>query len=93
VAKDYSLKAQECQDRTMRQAGTVESHLAEMRKHVTALNSIRMLCRIEGATLRHTGVSLDEIGSQLDGFQDEIGRRLLRITSLGQQVQWATSRI
>ncbi|WP_292290231.1 PAS domain-containing protein [Marivita sp.] len=92
VATDYEGKAQTCQDRTMRQAATVDSHLAEMRKHVTALNSIRMLCRIEGATLRHTGVSLDEIGSQLDGFQDEIGRRLLKITSLGQQVQWATSR-
>lgn len=91
VAVDYAEKAQDCQVRTMRQAATVDSHLAEMRKHVTALNSIRMLCRIEGATLRHTGVSLDEIGSQLDGFQDEIGRRLIGITSLGQQVQWTTS--
>jgi hypothetical protein len=91
VALQYGAKAQECQDRAMQEAATVASHLAEMRKQVTALNSIRMLCRIEGATLRHTGVSLDEIGSQLDGFQDEIGRRLLRITSLGQQVQWATS--
>lgn len=91
VASQYAAKAQDCQDRAMQEAATVASHLAEMRKHVTALNSIRMLCRIEGATLRHTGVSLDEIGSQLDGFQDEIGRRLLRITSLGQQVQWATS--
>lgn len=91
VASHYAAKAQDCQDRAMHEAATVASHLAEMRKHVTALNSIRMLCRIEGATLRHTGVSLDEIGSQLDGFQDEIGRRLLRITSLGQQVQWATS--
>lgn len=91
MAADYGEKAEECQIRTMRQAATVDSHLAEMRKHVTALNSIRMLCRIEGATLRHTGVSLDEIGSQLDGFQDEIGRRLVGITSLGQQVQWTTS--
>lgn len=91
VASHYAAKAQDCQDRAMQEAATVASHLAEMRKHVTALNSIRMLCRIEGATLRHTGVSLDEIGSQLDGFQDEIARRLLRITTLGQQVQWATS--
>lgn len=91
VASHYATKAQDCQDRAMQEAATVASHLAEMRKHVTALNSIRMLCRIEGATLRHTGVSLDEIGSQLDGFQDEIARRLLRITTLGQQVQWATS--
>lgn len=91
VASQYAAKALICQDRAMQEAATVASHLAEMRKHVTALNSIRMLCRIEGATLRHTGVSLDEIGSQLDGFQDEIGRRLLRITSLGQQVQWATA--
>lgn len=91
VASHYATQAQDCQDRAMQEAATVASHLAEMRKHVTALNSIRMLCRIEGATLRHTGVSLDEIGSQLDGFQDEIGRRLLRITTLGQQVQWATA--
>jgi aerotaxis receptor len=91
VASLYASKAQDCQGRAMQEAATVASHLAEMRKHVTALNSIRMLCRIEGATLRHTGVSLDEIGSQLDGFQDEIGRRLLRITTLGQQVQWATA--
>lgn len=91
VASHYAAKARDCQDRAMQEAATVASHLAEMRKHVTALNSIRMLCRIEGATLRHTGVSLDEIGSQLDGFQDEIARRLLRITTLGQQVQWATA--
>lgn len=91
AAAHYAEAALECQDRAMQEAAAVASHLAEMRKHVTALNSIRMLCRIEGATLRHTGVSLDEIGSQLDGFQDEIGRRLARITSLGQQVQWASS--
>ena len=91
VAEQYAAKALECQERAMHEAETVAGHLVEMRKHVTALNSIRMLCRIEGATLRHTGVSLDEIGSQLDGFQDEIGRRLLHITRLGQQVQWSTS--
>jgi aerotaxis receptor len=91
VAAQYAAKALECQERAMYEAATVAGHLAEMRKHVTALNSIRMLCRIEGATLRHTGVSLDEIGSQLDGFQDEIGRRLQRIMRLGQQVQWSAS--
>ena len=80
LVSQYALKAQDCQERAMQEAATVTGHLAEMRNHVTALNSIRMLCRIEGATLRHTGVSLDEIG-----------RRLLRITTLGQKVHWATS--
>lgn len=91
LASHYAATALDRQERATREASTVTSHLAEMRKHVTALNSIRMLCRIEGATLRHTGVSLDEIGSQLDRFQDEIGRRLARITTLGQQVHWASS--
>ncbi|WP_374434267.1 glutathionylspermidine synthase [Tabrizicola sp.] len=91
AAQQYAAKALECQDRATQEVAAVAGHLVEMRKHVTALNSIRMLCRIEGATLRHTGVSLDEIGSQLDGFQDEIGRRLQRITRLGQQVLWSTS--
>lgn len=87
VAAQYRERAEACHRRALQEAATLETHLSEMRNHVTALNSIRMLCRIEGASLRDTGGSLDQIVSQLDGFQDELGTRLQRTIGLGREFQ------
>lgn len=92
VAKDYHNRAELCLQRVMNEAISMESRLQEMRHHGTGLNSIRMLCRIEGAPLRHKGGGdIDQIVEKLDTFQDELGSRLGRIIAMGQKIQRAAA--
>ncbi len=91
VAAQYRTRAAACLRRVTRQAQGMEARLAEMRTHVAGLNSIRMLCRIEGAVLRREGGSLDQIVSQLDSFQEDLAGRLARSTELGYRIRRAAA--
>lgn len=89
VAAQYRARAAASLSRVSQEAQGMEARLAEMRTHVSGLNSIRMLCRIEGAVLRRDGGSLDQIVNQLDDFQKELEARLSRSTDLGQRIRRA----
>lgn len=87
IAADYHDRAAGCLRRMFTEAQEMGAHLAEMRYQVSGLNSIRILCRIEGAVLREHGVSLDQIVTQLDEFQDELEGRLSRTMDLSQKIR------
>ncbi|EYD77909.1 putative PAS/PAC sensor protein [Rubellimicrobium mesophilum DSM 19309] len=91
AAAQYRERAEECNERAVEMAIALESHLGQMRHRVTALDSIRMLCRVEGAGLCGTEGSLDQTVSQFDGFQDDLGARLARTMLLGQEIQDAAA--
>ncbi|MCE6950664.1 PAS domain-containing protein [Cereibacter sphaeroides] len=91
AAAHYGARAEDCKRRARSDAADLETHLAQMRHHVGALDSIRMLSRIESAVLRKTDGALDEIVGQLDAFQDEIGERLHRTDAHGRGVRAAAA--
>ncbi|MBP1807457.1 glutathionylspermidine synthase [Rubellimicrobium aerolatum] len=91
IAAQYRTRAAASLQRVTREAQGMEARLSEMRTHVSGLNSIRMLCRIEGAVLRRAGGSLDQIVTQLDRFQDEIAGHLARSTELGIRIRRAAA--
>lgn len=93
VAAEFRQKADAILPRVTRATRAMEAHVVEMRRHVTGLSSIRMLCRIEGAALGRRGGSLDRIVEQLDSFQDALDARLGRISGLNLRLQAAASAI
>ncbi len=89
AAAHYRARAEDCSRRALSDAADLGSHLAQMNHHVSALGSIRMLSRIEGAVHRQSDSALDQIVAQLDSFQDELGARLTRTTAHGRKVSAA----
>lgn len=87
VAADYRARAGACRMRAAGDAVTLESHLVEMRHHVTGLDAIRMLCRVESNRQGRTDGTLDQIVNQLDRFQQELALCLSRTMSLGREVR------
>lgn len=63
----------------------------DMKRYVTGLSSTRMMCKIESATLSHSGDALVGIVDQLDACQNEIESRLSRIVELNMVIQSNTA--
>jgi hypothetical protein len=91
VAAEHRSQAEACGARAMETTFLLDAQLGQMHHRITAFNSIRMLCRIEGATLRESAGSLDQIVTQLDAVQDEMGSHLMRTTQLGRTIQHAAA--
>ncbi|MEM1360783.1 MAG: chemotaxis protein [Pseudomonadota bacterium] len=64
--------------------------VGEMKRLVTGLSSTRMMCKIEGARLRHGRDSLTEVIRQLDSFQDRVEEQLSKITDINRTIQAGT---
>lgn len=79
AAAGFRTRSVEAVPRVAASAQALAGHLLEMRRHVTGLSSVRMLCRVEGAALGAHGGSLDRIVDQLNRHQDRLEGCLLRI--------------
>ncbi|SNX74532.1 aerotaxis receptor [Cereibacter ovatus] len=87
AAAQYRVRAEAYHERALRDVADLEVHLAQMRHHVSALDAIRMQCRVEGAHTRANDGALGQIVGQLDTFQDELGEHLSQTMAHGRQIQ------
>lgn len=73
------------------EAGNLARSVLDMKRYVTGLSSTRMMCKIESATLEHSGEALAGIVDQLDFCQNAIETRLSRISEFNGLIQSNTA--
>ena len=90
-AKAYRSEATQALKVVEVEAGNLARSVLDMKRYVTGLSSTRMMCKIESATLEHSGEALAGIVDQLDFCQNAIETRLSRISELNGLIQSNTA--
>ncbi|EAR50611.1 branched-chain amino acid aminotransferase [Oceanicola granulosus HTCC2516] len=73
------------------EAAQLGRNVLDLKRHTTGLGSVRMMCRIESASLPRADAALTAIVEQLDACQNMIERHLDRIIALNHEVQGASA--
>ncbi len=87
LVESYAGRSAEAVTLVQEEAARILRACDKMERHVLGLSTTRVMCKIEGARLPHSGDSLTDIIGQLKVFQDRISTRLDRITRLGNEIQ------
>lgn len=88
---EYEEKSGEGLARVRREATRIRRACETMSRHVLALSSTRVLCKIESGRIAGGGAALTEIIRQLGTSQDRISSRLDRIAAKSESIIRLTS--